>query len=131
MESVISLAPNRESVLIAQKFIEEHLDKLSVSTEVRGDINISFDEIYSNIVNYSTATKASISWESDDDSITITFTDNGNAFNPLDKIDPDVTLDIEHRQIGGLGIYFVKNMMEEVSYIRENELNILTIKKSL
>ena len=45
--------------------------------------------------------------------------------------DPDITLDAEERQIGGLGIFMVKDMMDHVSYRREDGKNVLTMKKTL
>ena len=51
----------------------------------------------------------------------------------LDKrlINPDITLDASERQIGGLGIFIVKQSMDEISYEYKNNQNILTIKKNL
>lgn len=63
--------------------------------------------------------------------ITIRFTDVGVPYNPLAKPDPDITLDSEARQIGGLGIYMVKNSMDDIQYEYHNNQNILTIKKYL
>ena len=67
----------------------------------------------------------------DPPSITIRFLDSGKPFNPLAKQDADVTLPAEERGIGGLGIYLVKKLMDEVSYGYENGKNILTIHKRL
>jgi len=45
--------------------------------------------------------------------------------------DPDVTADVDHRKIGGLGVFLIKKLKDEVRYRRENNQNILnlTIKK--
>ena len=61
----------------------------------------------------------------------LTFIDKGIPYNPLENKDPDVTLDIEKRKIGGLGIFLVKEMMDEVSYEYADGQNILKIKKNL
>ena len=55
----------------------------------------------------------------------------GKAFNPLETEDPDLALDVAERKIGGLGIFLVKNVMDEIDYRREDERNILTIKKNI
>ena len=52
-------------------------------------------------------------------------------YDPLKKEDPDITLAAEERQIGGLGIYMVKQSMDEVDYKHENGKNIFTLKKYL
>ena len=61
----------------------------------------------------------------------ISFIDEGIAFNPLNKKDPDISLKAEDREIGGLGIYMVKKSMDDVTYQREGNKNILTIRKRI
>ena len=61
----------------------------------------------------------------------VTFIDNGKAYNPLAKEDPDVALAAEEREIGGLGIYMVKKSMDEISYEYKDGQNILRIKKKI
>ena len=65
------------------------------------------------------------------DEAVIEFEDKGKPYNPLEKDDPDVTTDAEEREIGGLGIFMVKNLMDTVEYRREDGKNILMIKKAL
>ena len=57
--------------------------------------------------------------------------DAGKPFNPLDNPDPDITLGAEERQIGGLGIFLCKKMMDEVSYRYTDGCNVLTMKKHI
>ena len=57
--------------------------------------------------------------------------DQGVPFDPLKKPDPDITLSVEERQIGGLGIFIVKKTMDSVSYAYENGKNILTMIKKI
>ena len=61
------------------------------------------------------------------DTITFEFKDEGTEYNPLEKPDPDINLPPEERQIGGLGIFMVKEMTDEISYKREDGKNILTL----
>ena len=69
--------------------------------------------------------------EEDPPSITVQLRDWGKPFDPLAKKDADVTLSAEDRDIGGLGIYMVKNSMDAVDYKREDGQNVLTIRKNL
>ena len=62
-------------------------------------------------------------------SVSVTFMDSGEPYDPLAKADPDTTLSAEERQIGGLGIYMVKKSMDEIAYEYKDGQNILTIKK--
>ena len=69
------------------------------------------DEIWSNIVKYSGATEASIRLGREADTLLVSFTDNGKPFDPLAAEEPNITLAAEEREIGGLGIYMVKQSM--------------------
>ena len=63
--------------------------------------------------------------------VEISFMDKGHPFNPLEEAPPDLDATLEERQIGGLGIYIVREKMDEVSYeYREGE-NVLTMRKDL
>ena len=59
------------------------------------------------------------------------FTDSGIPYNPLEHEDPDITLDADEREIGGLGIYIVKQSMNSVSYEYIDENNVLKIRKDI
>lgn len=65
------------------------------------------------------------------DTIFIEIIDTGTAFDPLQKEDPDITLPIEGRGVGGLGIFIIKNIMDTVDYKGEDGKNILTLTKKL
>ena len=57
--------------------------------------------------------------------------DRGIPFDPLKTDDPDVTLAAEEREIGGLGIFLVRKIMDVVEYRYEDGCNVLTIRKQL
>ena len=57
--------------------------------------------------------------------------DQGVPYDPLQRQDPDITLSAEERGIGGLGIFMVKQTMDEVTYRHEDNSNILTIRKTI
>ncbi len=63
--------------------------------------------------------------------VTITFIDHGVPYDPLAKQDPDLTLSADDRQIGGLGIFMTKKIMDDVAYEYKDGQNILTLKKQL
>ncbi len=71
-----------------------------------------------------------ISLELTANSLTVSITDDGVPFNPLAEAAPDTTLSIEDRQIGGLGIHIVINMVDDISYQRTADKNVLTLTKS-
>ena len=61
--------------------------------------------------------------------VIIRFIDGGKPYDPLKREDPDITLSAEERKIGGLGIYMVKQSMDEIYYEYRDGKNILTIIK--
>lgn len=114
-----------------QDFVRSALD--GCTPKVLSKIAISVDEVFSNIANYAYRHEignATVRVTVDDD-IKIEFEDSGMAYNPLDNEDPDLSLDADERQIGGLGIFMVKNLMDSVEYVRKENKNILTIKKGI
>lgn len=96
--------------------------------------NLVVEEVFVNIVSYAyedtdTNNTVTISINDNADKTIITFIDSGKHFNPLIKDDPDLSLDVDERPIGGLGIYLVKKMMDNVEYEYKDNKNILTIEK--
>jgi anti-sigma regulatory factor (Ser/Thr protein kinase) len=61
----------------------------------------------------------------------ISFEDNGEAFDVLSVDDPDTDLSLEDRDVGGLGIFFIKQMTDAVWYARKDNKNILTFRMAL
>ncbi len=59
----------------------------------------------------------------------ICFIDQGKPFNPFAREDPDLTLSLEERPVGGLGIYMVKQFMDQAEYRYEKGFNVTTISK--
>lgn len=121
---------------MVQRFVDEGLEQLPCSLEAQMQIQIAVEELFVNIASYAYAPrsgKAVIGWriEKVPPSITVEFRDWGKPFNPLEREEVDVTLPVEQRGIGGLGIYMVKTSMDVVSYRYEEGQNILTIQKNL
>ncbi len=103
---------------------------------LRFKIELSVEEAVENVVHY--AYEGGIGWleagtSLDHDSLilTIELRDAGVPFNPLEKEDPDVTLSAEDREIGGLGIFLCKQMMDSISYRYEDGNNVLVMKKEV
>ncbi len=117
-------------------FVDGVLKEAGCSVKSQMRIDVAVEEIYVNIAHYAYApgvgpASIRISVEQDPLAVVITFTDSGIPYNPLAKPDPDVTLSAEERPIGGLGIYMVKKSMDNMDYVRQNDQNVLTIRKVL
>ena len=126
-----------ESVGPATEFVSGALDKFGVPKRARTKIIIALDELMSNVCRYAyndgEAGKVRISVnetpEPGGESVRVVIEDSGTPFNPLHHGDPDITADIDHRGIGGLGIFMVKKMMDDVKYDYVDGRNILTVLK--
>jgi anti-sigma regulatory factor (Ser/Thr protein kinase) len=119
----ISVVPDSDSRIAVGAFADSLSAKLETQPKIANKINIVFDEIYANIVNYSKATLATIFYSIENGKLRISFTDNGIPYNPLEAAEPDVALSAEEREIGGLGIFMVKKMTESMEYEYINDKN--------
>ena len=121
----------------AEEIIDEAMaqPELAAWPKMQFTFRLVIEEIVVNVVNYAYADDTEgyldIAIEAADDTVTITFTDGGTPFDPLAKEDPDTTLSLEERPIGGLGILLVKKMMDSVAYRYEEGHNILSLTKRL
>ena len=97
------------------------------------NINLVLEEALSNIIFYAfdDKNKHEITLIFEHNKLTICITDNGIPFNPLKQDTPDINLPAEERPIGGLGIYLISQIMDEMKYSRENNQNVLTLHKSI
>ena len=95
---------------------------------------VALDEIVANIVSHAAAGNGGRAFDvwfrRDGETIEIVVADDGPPFDPLARPDPDVTLPLEGRQPGGLGIMLVKSLMDDVRYERTTR-NVLTIRKRI
>lgn len=123
----IVVSSDADSMNLVYYFIDEKLKDLKIEKSLSNKIKLVTDEIYSNIINYSGATRAKVSFCKTDKSIYLTFHDNGKPFNPLIAEGPDTSLSVEERESGGLGIYIVKNTASRIDYSNKDGFNILTI----
>ena len=127
----INLAPTLEQLPQATDFFEGILAEAGASMKVIAQVNVAVDEIFSNIARYSGATGVVLGCLLKDGKVTLRFSDNGRPYDPTEKPDPDTTQSAEEREVGGLGIFMVKKLMDEVTYEYADGSNILTLVKSL
>lgn len=88
-------------------------------------VRLCVEEVEENILCYSGSTWVEVEVVRHDKVLSICFRDGGIAFDPLAKEDPDINASLEERQIGGLGIFLCKQMMDLVEYKREGDKNVL------
>lgn len=130
------LTATLESLDDVLAFIKEGLAGTGCSQEDQALIFIAAEEIYVNIAHYAygeakgpAIVRTTI--RENPLRLVLEFEDGGVPYNPLDKEDPDITLDAEARSVGGLGIFMVKEIMDALCYRYERGKNILTMEKHL
>lgn len=115
-------------------FVNAELEQLNCPIKAQMQIDIAIDELFSNIANYAYhpetgAATVQIEITEEPLAVILTFMDNGKPYDPLKRQDPDTTAPLEERDTGGLGIYIVKQSMDDISYEYRDGMNILKIKK--
>ena len=126
-----------ENLEAVNDFIHAQIKPFSCQSQTLFQIDLAVEEIFVNISHYAYSpdkgmVQIECSAEKTADApakLTVSFTDRGKAFNPLAKPDPDITLSVEEREIGGLGIFLTKKYMDSVLYERKDNQNILTFTK--
>lgn len=126
--SIEAKLDNLDAVL---DFIAKRLEIANCPAKIQTQVSIAAEEIFVNIASYAYAPDVgSVTIRiSIGEDIVIEFEDKGKPHNPLEKKDPDITKSTEEREIGGLGIFMVKKIMDSAEYRHESGKNILLVKK--
>jgi anti-sigma regulatory factor (Ser/Thr protein kinase) len=115
------------------RFIAERLEAAGCSMKQQAQMTIAAEEVFVNIALYAYGQKggsATVRVSVGDEAV-VEFEDGGRPYNPIEKKDPDITAGADKREIGGLGVFMVKKLMDSVEYRRDVEKNILTLRKKL
>ena len=133
-EYVLRIPAKLEGMDVILAFVSLLLDINGCSTKARTQLRIAIEELYVNVTLYAYPDGngwAEIRGSIEDGVATFTLIDSGRPFDPLAKEDPDIMLSGEERGIGGLGIFMVKNTMDEMAYEYRDGCNRLTLRKRL
>jgi sigma-B regulation protein RsbU (phosphoserine phosphatase) len=110
---------------------KQFADDRGLTAGVSQKVSIVFDDLLNNIISYGFSDDEEHQIEIDvaysPDKLVIAITDDGTPFNPFDQVGPDISLSIEERDIGGLGVLLVKELMDEYHYQRHSNSNVVTL----
>lgn len=123
-----------ENLDLVQDFIEQQLLAAGCPEPIRMQVAMAVEEIYVNIVDYAYFpetgdVEVQCSLMENPLQVTIEFRDKGQPFDPLEHPEADIHSSAEERDIGGLGIFMTRQLMDKVDYRYEHGKNILTLKK--
>ena len=135
MEKSIILANDLSEISRLYEFIEGLGEDFSLSPDIVFNLNLVLEEAVVNVINYAYPKEEHesiyLSARMHEGSIILVLTDTGKEFDPTAAPEADVTLSADERQIGGLGIFLIRQIMNKVEYQRINGQNVLRLEKNL
>ena len=122
---------NKENYKTYLDWLNETSARYGLSDAIKYKLELISEEIYTNIFSYAypdSEGTVEVCFEKNDKEVILRFIDSGIPFNPLDRPDPDTDFPPESREQGGLGIFIVKNMTNDIRYDYLDGKNLLTMK---
>ena len=135
MEKSIILANDISEISRLADFVEEIGNDFSLTPDIVFNLNLVLEEAVVTVINYAYP-KEDHQWiylsaKLQDGTIILVLTDTGKEFDPTMAPEADITLSADEREIGGLGIFLIRQIMNEVKYERIDGKNVLTLEKKL
>lgn len=131
----ISLANDLREIAATADRIEKFCAGRGVPSTAVFAVNLSIDELVSNIIQYGYEDKEEhrieLAIRLDGNVIAVEIADDGIAFEPASAADPDIDASLEDRTIGGLGIFLTRQMMDSFEYRRVGGRNVVTLTKNI
>ena len=117
------------------QFVEEIGEELGLSMELQMNLNLVMEEMVTNVIFYAypegDVEDIELLAKSDGKELTFVLSDQGKEFDPTAKEDTDLDVNPADRDLGGMGIFIVKNIMNKVTYQRLEGKNLLTMTKGI
>ena len=133
----LKVEADHENMQKVQDFVKGELEQSpGLSHKDLLQIHMVIDEIFGNIVAYAYEDGRGdvvilVDYDKTQGTVMLVLPDEGKPYNPLLNEDPDIKLSADERTAGGLGIFMVKNTMDEIDYENRDGKNILTMKKQI
>lgn len=136
MQKTLKIKNDIRQLADIERFVREAAGLFGLSEPLVGNLNLVLEEAVSNIIFYAyegeeKEEEIDLSLRYEKPYLVIRLSDNGRPFDPTARQDPDISLAAAERPIGGLGIFLIKKMMDEVSYHRAEDKNVLILKKKI
>lgn len=135
-EKNLTVKSRTENLSDIRDFVKNSAEAAGLSKEAVNDILLAVDEACTNVIKHAYNSypdgEISITISQKDDKFLITILDHGNAFLPSDVPKPDLAEYYRQKRIGGLGMYLMKTLMDDVKYISiPGEYNQVMLSKNL
>lgn len=131
MRKTLNLHNDVNEVPMLGEWMEVTGEQLGLPMAAVFQLNLALEEAFVNVVDYAYPGKngmpVQLNMDGTGETLTFTLIDEGEPFDPTTLDEPDTNLSAEERPIGGLGVFLVKQIMDEVRYERQGNRNILTM----
>lgn len=131
----LTLANEVGEISKLSEFVENIGEEYNLDSSLLAGINLAMEEAVTNVILYAypedTVGHVEICADKQGNALTFVVADKGKPFDPTMAPPVDITLGVEERRIGGLGIHLVRTIMDSVKYSRDNDMNILTLTKNI
>ena len=132
----LSLVNDLREIGAAAEKIDAFCKARSLSPQIAYAVNLSIDEILTNTISYGygyddeAEHRIDLTLRQEGDTLVVVIVDDGRAFDSSLEREPNVDATLEERALGGLGLFLVQQMMDDVDYQRRDALNVITLRKS-
>lgn len=131
----LSVEASTEHLAEVRDFVASHAENIGLNQKMISEIRLAVDEAYTNIIKHAygnnSAETVNIEIGSDDDQLWITLIDSGKSFDPESYREPDLMKRIKEKKRGGMGVYLIRKVMDQVHYNRKGESNEIRMVKNI
>lgn len=133
--ATLTLRNNVGEVTKLSSFMKSEAEKMEISPTLARKLRLAVEEAVVNVIQYAypkdTEGSVDVALTSDGKRLMVKIEDSGVPFDPTKREAPDLSVPAEARQIGGLGILLVRELMDEINYERKEGRNVLTMWKKI
>jgi serine/threonine-protein kinase RsbW len=134
-EKTLLLKNQLDELPLVVTYLDQLGEEWGLSEALVSSLNLVLEEALSNIILYGFDDELlhniTLYFSRIGNELLISIVDDGHFYDPTQKADPDITLPVEDRPVGGLGIFLIKRIMDKVEYQRKENKNILILKKNI
>jgi len=132
---VLRVAAQSTNLARVNEAVRQAAERVGLDARAVFQVEMALDEAFSNVVEHAYAGRASgdveVSWFVEDGAFVVVLHDWGQAFDPTRVPEPDLTASLEDRNLGGLGLHFMRSLMDSVDYTFDQDGNWLRFTKTL
>ena len=131
----VRITNQSDQIDTVRKFFDDYSKENKLTEKTVHDIQMALDELLTNIVNYgyedTDEHRIDVRFGINDNALMVEIVDDSKPYNILEQENPDISLSVEDKPIGGLGIFLIKKLMSNVDYYTKEGKNHLVMTKEL